>query len=190
MGTETTAELQEEFGTVFQQVENLLPVLCIDMAGLAAVLNLSEVYRPRSNIKCCFCNCTKHEISNFTIPRWQPRDTESSCTEAWRSAWPSTAPPTHRAGDPRSDAHGGGDHEEAGEPTCPRSDPPERPVEDVGTHPSSTGGRTLTQHARRVSPSSATEPSSWRCCRSSQQAKRAGTRPSLPSGNTSLSLQV
>ena len=45
---------------------NLLPVLCINMAGLAAVLNLSD----KEQHQCCFCNCMEHDISDFMILQW------------------------------------------------------------------------------------------------------------------------
>lgn len=110
MGTETPTELQEEFGQSFKQVEQLnvqrqvtaegkqyhvLPLLCVDMACLAAVLNLTEVYRPKANVKCCFCDCTKDQIhdrqcSGHTAPSIRGRSMLAGLVESLAGAFSSS----------------------------------------------------------------------------------------------------
>ncbi len=63
-----------------EQQYKIRPVLCTDMVCLVEMLNLTEVHHPKATVKCCFCDCDKNSISDFTRERW-PRRNETKWQE-------------------------------------------------------------------------------------------------------------
>lgn len=53
-----------------EKTYQITPIFGSDMALLVEVLGLYSVYNNKSHVKCCFCDCTKDKMGDFSIEEW------------------------------------------------------------------------------------------------------------------------
>lgn len=62
--------------TVGDKTYQVTPIFCSDMALLVEVLGLYCVFNDKAHVKCCFCDCTRDKMGDFSHERWPLRNPE------------------------------------------------------------------------------------------------------------------